>query len=107
VATDQQRRREVAAAAAQLYACVTPASRLQLEALHTRWQLHASRVEAGRQVARVGATAGTVGMQRWRSASTRDQNDAQARACKPVTGWARPVYTSVALCRFQNRAGPH
>jgi phage FluMu protein gp41 len=58
---------------------VTPASRLQLEALHTRWQLHASRVEAGRQVARVGATAGTVGMQRWRSASTRDQNDAQAR----------------------------
>jgi hypothetical protein len=35
-----------------------------------RW-LHALRVEVGRQVARVGAAAGVVGAQHWRSASAR------------------------------------
>jgi hypothetical protein len=71
-----------------------------LEALHTGWRLHAWRVEAGRQVARVGAAAGAVRTQRWRSASARGRNGAQACTCKPVTGWAGLVYAGVALGQF-------
>jgi hypothetical protein len=71
------------------------------------WWLHVRCMEAGRQVARVGAAAGVVGTQRWRSASARGRNSAQVRTCKPAIGWARIVYTGVALGRFQNRARPH
>jgi hypothetical protein len=86
---------------------VTLASERRLEVLHMGWWLHVRCMEAGRQVARVGAAAGVVGTQRWRSASARGRNSAQVRTCKPVIGWARIVYASVALGRFQNRAGPH
>jgi hypothetical protein len=66
------------------------------------WWLHELRVEARRQVACVEAVAGTVGMQRWRSALACGRNDAQAcaeeicrvgrpslnrRGLRPVSKW--------------------
>jgi hypothetical protein len=85
----------------------TPVSELWLEVLHTGWWLHAQRVKAGRQVARVREAAGVVGTQLWRSASSRGRNGTQVRACKPATRWARPVYAGVALGWFRNRVGQH
>jgi hypothetical protein len=50
--------------------------------------LHALRVEAGRHIAHVRAVAGAVGIQRWRSASVRGQNDAWAHTVETgQVGW--------------------
>jgi hypothetical protein len=37
--------------------------------------------------------------------SAHGQNDAQAHACKPATGWAGPIYASVAWAGFKIELG--
>jgi hypothetical protein len=61
-------------------------------------RLHGLSVEAGRAGGAVGAAAGTVRTQRWRSALARSQNDAQARMGTDMSssgaGYVRSTKTS-------------
>jgi hypothetical protein len=78
------------------------------------WRLHVLRLEDAKQVLHIGAAAGAVRTQRWRSASARGRNDAQARAhrgnwpggpahSKPA--WPRAGF-KMELDRTEQWAGP-
>jgi hypothetical protein len=62
-------------------------------------RLHARRVEAGWQVAHVGAAAGAVGTPRWRSTFQSDVGMTVGARAGEEAGWAGPVQAGVASSR--------